>query len=151
MRLQWTTGILLFVGINMMGFGASTYAQSSNGYVGIYRDSSGTVAYHDFTVYRVQPLYVIAKTAGITDAGLTGAEFRIEVTNPSGWYFNYSGPSGANVVLGNLLILIGSRCRWRDEYQFPKLSDPIWKQGKTGNHRGIQCKWWTNYTANQAS
>jgi len=46
-------------------------------------------------------LYVIAKTGGRSTYGITAAEFRIEVTQPKGWMFSYTAPSGANIVAGD--------------------------------------------------
>jgi len=46
-------------------------------------------------------LYVIAQTDGGTASGITGAEFRVEVTNPSGWLLSYTSPVAGSVVLGN--------------------------------------------------
>jgi subtilisin family serine protease len=80
---------------------ASALAQTNNGYVGIYRDALGTQACATVPPYTSATLYVIAKTAGQSASGITGAEFRIEVTNPSGWYLSYTPPGTASVTLGN--------------------------------------------------
>jgi hypothetical protein len=47
-------------------------------------------------------LYVIAKTAGASANGISGAEFRIEVSNPTGWFFSYYPPSGST-PMGTIL------------------------------------------------
>jgi hypothetical protein len=49
-------------------------------------------------------LHILAFTGQPTAGGITGAEFRIEVTNPAGYFFSYATPSGGFVV-GNPLDL----------------------------------------------
>jgi subtilisin family serine protease len=80
---------------------AGALAQTGDGYVGIYQDSLGTQACASVPSMTGTTLYVIAKTAGQSASGIAGAEFRIEVTSPSGWNFTYNAPSTANIVLGN--------------------------------------------------
>jgi Subtilase family/FlgD Ig-like domain len=80
---------------------ASALAQTGDGYVGIYSDSLGTQACASVPQNSSATLYVIAKTAGQSATGITGAEFRIEVTNPSGWYLSYTPPGTANIAMGN--------------------------------------------------
>ena len=80
---------------------ASALAQTGDGYVGIYRDSLGSMACASVPPYTGATLYVIGRTAGQSANGITGAEFRIEVTSPSGWYISYNPPAGANIVSGN--------------------------------------------------
>jgi hypothetical protein len=46
-------------------------------------------------------VYVVGKLKGASAAGITGVEFRIEVSNPAGWTFTYSPPAGAAVVMGD--------------------------------------------------
>lgn len=82
---------------------SSIFAQSGGGYIGIYRDSLGTQACTSVPAYTSSTLYVIGKLAGQTASGITGTEFRIEVTAPSGWYISYNAPSAANVVSGNAI------------------------------------------------
>src|SRR5262249_5312876 len=79
------------------------FAQTGDGFVGVYRDSTGTEPCTTVAPYTATTLYVIAKTEGATENGITGAEFRIEVTSPTGWLLSYTPPSGASVVLGNPL------------------------------------------------
>jgi len=83
---------------------AAALAQTNDGYVGIYSDSSGTLACTTVPQGTGKTLYVTAKTTGASANGITGAEFRIEVTNPSGWYLAYSAPTGA-LTLGTPLDL----------------------------------------------
>ena len=76
-------------------FASSSVAQTDDGYIGIYNDSLGTVPCASVPPMTGTTLYVIAKTSGMTANGITGVEFRIEVTDPSGWSFTYTAPSGA--------------------------------------------------------
>jgi subtilisin family serine protease len=80
---------------------SSSLAQTGDGYVGIYADAAGTVPCTNIPNYTGTTLYVIAKTAGESANGITGAEFRIEVTDPSGWYLSYTPPGTASIVMGN--------------------------------------------------
>jgi hypothetical protein len=68
----------------------------SNGFLGLYSDAAGTIC--DFSGAGVTTVHLIATTAGGSAGGITGAEFRIEIGNPTGYLFNYSGPSGATVI-----------------------------------------------------
>jgi subtilisin family serine protease len=88
-------GALSTVGIRVAS------AQADDGYVGIYSDSLGSTPCTEVEQYTSTTLYVIAKTAGGSANGIRGAEFRIEVTNPSGWILSFTPPGAANVVLGN--------------------------------------------------
>lgn len=80
---------------------ANAPAQTNDGYVGIYGDSLGTQACASVPPYTSVTLYVIAMTSGGSANGFTGAEFRIEVTSPSGWYLSYTPPGTASIVMGN--------------------------------------------------
>jgi hypothetical protein len=81
----------------------ATKVWGANGYVGVYQDSAGTQACASVPLYTGTNLYVIAKTAGPTANGITGAEFRVEVSNPAGWLFSYTPPPDAGLTLGNPL------------------------------------------------
>ncbi len=76
-------------------------AQTGDGYVGIYSDSTGTTPCVSVPPVTGTTLYVIAKTAGASSSGIYGVEFRIEVTNPTGWSMSYTAPATANVVMGD--------------------------------------------------
>jgi len=52
--------------------------------------------------YSSTTLYVVATPEGETSGGVTGAEFRVEVSNPAGWMLAYFPPNGA-VAVGNPL------------------------------------------------
>jgi hypothetical protein len=92
-RVLWYSGILLCVSSPLLG-------QTGDGYIGIYRDSLGTEACASVPQYTGVTLFVIAKTAGQSADGIAGAEFRIEITAPEGWYISYNPPSSANIVSG---------------------------------------------------
>jgi hypothetical protein len=92
----WVLGLLC-------GATASAWAQTGDGYVGVYADSLGTIACSTVPQMTGTTLYVIGKAAGTTAGGITGAEFRIEVTSPTGWMFSYSPPESANVVNGAVM------------------------------------------------
>jgi hypothetical protein len=78
-------------------------AHAADGYVGVYGDSLGVTPCATIPQSTGATLYVIARTDGGTAGGITGAEFRIEVTNPSGWLLSYTPPGAASVTLGNPL------------------------------------------------
>jgi hypothetical protein len=73
------------------------------GTLGVYADSAGTEPCA--TVDQFATLYVIARVAGASAAGITGAEFRIEVEKPSGWSFSYSPPPAADIRMGDPMDL----------------------------------------------
>jgi hypothetical protein len=76
------------------------YAQA-NGYIGLFSDPEGTQPCTNVPPFTAAALYVVAVTEGASRAGITGAEFRIEVSNPSGWLIAYSAPASATAVMGN--------------------------------------------------
>ena len=80
---------------------SNAFAQTGDGYVGIYANAAGTSPCTSVAPYTGTTLYVIAKTSGGSANGITGAEFRIEVTSPSGWFISYNPPAAANVASGN--------------------------------------------------
>jgi hypothetical protein len=90
---------------------SSALAQTGDGYVGIYRDSLGTQACASVPPYTGATLYVIAKTAGLSADGITGAEFRIELSSPSDWYVSYASPATATIAWAIRLTQIQARTR----------------------------------------
>jgi hypothetical protein len=80
---------------------AQARSQISNGFVGIYADPLGTLPCATVPPYTSTTLYVIGNLAGNSAAGITGVEFRVEVTNPSGWIISYNAPPAANVSIGS--------------------------------------------------
>lgn len=81
---------------------ATTWAQPSNGYVGVYSDASGTVDCMSIPPFSGATLYVVAHLSGGSTAGISGAEFRVEVTDPDGWLFNYI-PAQGSIPVGTLI------------------------------------------------
>lgn len=73
---------------------------AASGYVGVFQDSTGTVACTVVQPYTGTTLYVLATLDGETGAGISGAEFRIEVSDPTGWLFSYFPPTGS-LAIGN--------------------------------------------------
>jgi hypothetical protein len=85
-------------------------ANAQDGFVGIYADAQGTVACTTVPQWSGTTVFVVANLEGATASGITAAEFRIEVSNPSGWYFTYDPPTGTT-VLGTLLDTDPYICR----------------------------------------
>ncbi len=73
------------------------------GSLGVYADPEGTVSCASVPSSTATVLYVVATTGGLTAAGLAGAEFRVEVTNPTGWYIDHSYAPPSALVIGDLL------------------------------------------------
>ena len=96
--------ILGLVLLTVIGLGAGPLRAQGDGYIGIYADAAGTTPCTTVPPLSGTTLYVIAKLQGASASGISGAEFRIEVENPTGWSFNYTPPS-APVVIGNALDL----------------------------------------------
>lgn len=87
----------------ILGLASQGHSQTGDGYVGVFADSAGTIPCATVPPYTGAVLYVYAVTEGVSASGLTGAEFRIEVSHPQGWSLNYMAPSAATTVLGNAL------------------------------------------------
>jgi len=88
----------------VLGLATAVNAQVGPGSLGIYADPGGTVSCANLPPFTATVLYVVATTSGLTSAGLAGAEFRVEVTNPTGWYLSYSySPPSGGIVLGSPL------------------------------------------------
>jgi len=65
-----------------------------SGFLGVYGDAAGTqCCVGPFTGETT--LYLIATTGGWASYGITGVEFRIQVSNPGGYAFSYTPPVGA--------------------------------------------------------
>src|SRR5262245_33733421 len=76
-----------------------------NGIVGVYADPNATQRCASIPTGSFATLHVVATLGGDTSAGLTGAEFRIEVSNPTGWFFSYAPPPGSNLQIGTVFDL----------------------------------------------
>src|SRR5262245_42121887 len=97
--------VTMFCWLTLLPCGTAL-AQEGNGYVGVFGDATGTIRCMQAPPGIPTTLYVVAKTAGATANGITGAEFRIEFQNPSGYYLTYSAPTGST-VLGDPLSSTG--------------------------------------------
>jgi sugar lactone lactonase YvrE len=64
-------------------------------YLGIFADSAGTQSGLCVTSPGSTTLHLVATTGTTTEFGVTGAEFSIQVTNPTGYNFSYTPPAGA--------------------------------------------------------
>jgi hypothetical protein len=89
------------IGIVGSNWSAGVHAQQLDGYVGVFADSAGTLPCANVPPFSGTLLYVLAKIAS-PSVGITGAEFRIEVTSSSGWWINYTAPIG-QLAVGNPL------------------------------------------------
>ncbi len=88
---------LLAAGVLVLCAATSAFAQGfpRNGFLGIYSDAAGTVCCMTVPAFAQGTLYLIADCAGTTAGGITGAEFRITVENPAGYFFqSYAPPPG---------------------------------------------------------
>lgn len=77
-------------------------AQVGNGYIGIYADPQGVSPCVSVPQGSGATLYLVATLGGPSASGISGAEFRIEVGSPAGWFVSFTPPSGA-VALGQAL------------------------------------------------
>ncbi len=77
--------------------------------IGIYADSAGTQACANVPPNTPTTLYVIATVDGELSRGVSGAEFRIEVENPDGWFVLYTPPDDA-VHIGKPIDADGEAC-----------------------------------------
>lgn len=76
-----------------------------HGFLGIYADAAGTRTCAQIAPGSTATLYLVATLAGGTANGITGVEFRIQVTNPQGYYFQFQPPPNVTVQLGHPLDL----------------------------------------------
>ncbi len=74
---------------------------SSGNFVGLYADAEGTQPCANVPPFSAKTLYVIAKLDAVMSAGLSAAEFRIEIGNLTGWWASYTAPGTANLVIGD--------------------------------------------------
>jgi hypothetical protein len=87
----------------LLAAGSPAFGQTGDGFVGVFGDAAGTIQCAQAPPYVPTTLYVLAKTAGATSSGITGAEFRIEFSNPSGYFLSYTAPNEAAVTVGDPL------------------------------------------------
>lgn len=72
----------------------AAHAQVNDGYIGIYADRYGQTPCTSVPQGTGTTLYILAELAGMSPDNITGAEFRIEVTAPDGWFLSYTAPDG---------------------------------------------------------
>ena len=72
----------------------------NNGFLGIYGDAAGTQCCVTVAPFTSGNLFLIATTARATSHGVTGGEFRLEISAPTGYGFSYTSPTGST-ALGN--------------------------------------------------
>ena len=82
---------------------APTAAWAQNGVLGIFADPNGDACSATLGSGRTTTLYVVFLPRGATMSGITGAEFRIEATNASGFQFHDERAIDAAVYLGTAL------------------------------------------------
>lgn len=99
--MRFTTSVACVAVLECLG--SPLLGQTDDGFVGVYADSQGTAACATVPPMSGTTLYVIAKPAGASANGITGSEFRIEISRPTGWFFSYTPPASAAVVVGNPL------------------------------------------------
>src|SRR5262245_46459131 len=80
----------------------TSVAAAGDGFIGVYSDSSGTQSCTNVPQYTGTTLWLVGKLDGTTANGIAGAEFRVEVTDPDGWYFSYTPPANS-IAIGNPL------------------------------------------------
>lgn len=92
------THLVMAASVLSQALASSAFSAS---YIGVYADAEGTQPCASVAPYTAKTFYVIAKLDGAMSGGLTGAEFRIEFGNPTGWLASYTAPSTANIVSGD--------------------------------------------------
>lgn len=60
-----------------------------HGYIGVYADPEYTIPCEWISVFTPDTLYVVAKLAGQSALGISGAEFRLELGSASGYFFTW--------------------------------------------------------------
>jgi hypothetical protein len=73
-------------------------------YIGIYQDAEATIPCANLPSSQMTTLYVVATLQGSSLEGIAGAEFRIEVSNPTGYLFAFSASAWASAI-GNPIDL----------------------------------------------
>jgi hypothetical protein len=78
----------------------------ANGYIGVFSDQAGTQCCATIPNFTPAQLFVIAFLAGSTASGITGAEFRLEMSQavlPANGSFSFAASPTAGVTIGNPL------------------------------------------------
>ncbi len=98
--------IVLLAACGLLVCHASAFATPVNypqdGLIGVYADPAGTDCCINIPPGNAATLHVFATTSGASSGGISGAEFRIEVSPPvPGAFFIWASNPAANVTLGN--------------------------------------------------
>ena len=81
---------------------ASAQPYPSNGTLGIYNDAAGSSCCLQAPAGVPTLAYVLMTLGGQTATGISGAEFRIEISAPAGYFFIWNGNAAAfNTILGS--------------------------------------------------
>ena len=104
----WQTAVaaaaLALVSVSATAAGTANIETVRDGTLGVYADAQATQRCATIAPGSFTTLYVVATLGGATGAGITGAEFRIEVSNPNGWLFQFNPPN-VPVVIGQAMDL----------------------------------------------
>jgi FlgD Ig-like domain len=73
-----------------------------NSRIAVFADPAGTQTCATIPVGSNGTLYLFADLAGETADGFTGAEFRVQVTHPEGYFLIFNPPSAAVIAIGNV-------------------------------------------------
>lgn len=106
MRTLTTAGIRLAAFLVLIAGGT---AKASNGNIGLYFDQGCSECAKAILPGQIVTLYVVASLAGLSQSGITGAEYMIQVEPngfPAGWFFNEQFEPDITVGGGAL----GTRC-----------------------------------------
>ena len=95
-------GIIALGATLLAATAASAQPYASNGSIGIYADAAGSSCCIQAPAGVPALAYVLMTLGGQTASGFTGAEFRIEIGAPNGYFFIWNG-NGAlfNTILGS--------------------------------------------------
>ena len=96
--MKSTTLVASAVLIACLASAAGAQRGPSNGFIGVYSDPAGTICCFNAAPGGQTTLYLIAVTNGATGSGITGAEFRVEVSAPAGYFFGYTAPAGTTTL-----------------------------------------------------
>lgn len=102
---HWLAAVL---GVGTLAAGpplqAAATGTAAEGTIGVYADAAATQRCVTISPGTATTLYVVATLGGQSAAGVTGAEFRLEVSNPDGYLFQFT-PVNVPIVIGNPLDL----------------------------------------------
>ena len=129
-RLVILLVLLLFAAPSTVGAQPSP----ANGYVGVYFDRAGTEPCGNVPPFGPSTLYVLATLQGATQDGITGAGFRLEISNSSGYFMTYTlAPGSCDFCIGNVLDstpCVGDAAGIGLAYPQCQASDPIAGPGR---------------------